>query len=173
MSRERELLEKVEEWQNKANRETDPFNRYVSFSIAYNIFYNLYAKRKSWSDFARGDSNRATTTISLVEVDQLFRTIESDLRKYLLIIPIFREEYWPTRSSSKRVPIAETLRASFEAGNAGEAIDMLIKWLYKVRCNLVHGEKSYHDDNQKNLLEMSSLLLDKILQHLITRARAK
>lgn len=169
MDRERELLEKIGDWQTKASSETDPFNKYVSIFTAYNIFYNLYAKKKSRNfnaDFVSGDSRRATDTISLVEADQLFQSIESDLKEYLSIIPVFREEYWPRANSSKRVPISLTLKKSFNARNKEKTIDMLIKWLYKVRCNLVHGEKSYSDPGQRRLLEMSYKLLDKILRHL-------
>ena len=172
MSREEELLEKIEEWRVKANSESDPFNKYISVFIAYNIFYNLYAKRKNrtpQADFTRGDSKGATATISLIEADQLFPLIESDLEEYVKIIPVFIEEYWPTRNSPKKVAIAKTLEESLHAKNAKRTIDMLIKWLYKVRCNLVHGEKSYHDDNQRKLLETSTSLLDKILRHLVSR----
>lgn len=172
MSRETELLEKVEEWQNKAKRETDPFNKYVSIFIAYNIFYNLYAKKKTGNfqaDFSRSDSKRATATVSLVKADELFKTIEADLKEYTSIIPIFREEYWPTRDLPRRVPISQTLKASFLVKDAKKTIDMLIKWLYKVRCNLVHGEKSYSDTQQRKLLETSTILLDKILKHLRSR----
>lgn len=171
MIQEKELLEKVDEWQAKATCETDPFNKYVSVFIAYNIFYNLYAKKKSGNssvDFTQGDSKRATTTISLVEVDPLFKSVESDLKEYLSLIPVFRDEYWPKASSRKRVPISKTLKENFSAGNKKETIDLLIKWLYKVRCNLVHGEKSYRDTNQRKLLEISTKLLDKILRHLVS-----
>lgn len=170
MSRETELLEKVEEWQNKAKRETDPFNKYVSIFTAYNIFYNLYAKSRSSNiDFSQGDSRRATDTIALVETEQLFESLKTDLKEYLSTIPVFREEYWPRPNSRNRIPLSQTLRESFEAGNKNETIDLLIKWLYKVRCNLVHGEKSYHDDNQRKLLEISTKLLDKILKHSVAR----
>ena len=103
--REKELLEKVEEWQNKARCETDPFNKYISMFIAYNIFYNLYAKRKNPdADFTRGDRTRATATINLIEADQLYCLIKSDLKEYLLIIPVFREEYWLTRNPPNKSP---------------------------------------------------------------------
>jgi len=168
--REKELLEKVEEWQNKARCETDPFNKYISMFIAYNIFYNLYAKRKNPdADFTRGDRTRATATINLIEADQLYCLIKSDLKEYLLIIPVFREEYWLTRNPPTKVPISKTLKESFYAKDTKKTIDMLIKWLYKVRCNLVHGEKSYRDEQQRKLLEMSSNLLDSILTHLVRR----
>jgi hypothetical protein len=169
---EKELLQKVNEWQAKARRETDPFNKYVSVFIAYNIFYNLYARKKggnSEKDYSKKDSHNATATISLVEADQLFKSIEPDLREYISLIPVFREEYWPWQDSPRRVPIAQTLKESFQAGDSRKTIDMLIKWLYKVRCNLVHGEKSYKDNHQKRLLEKSSVLLDKMLKHMIYR----
>jgi hypothetical protein len=169
---EKELLEKVLEWQAKAKYETDAFNKYVSIFIAFNIFYNLYVKKQSensQADFSQGDSHRATATISLIDTDQLFNSIEPDLRAYVSIIPVFREEYWPWQDSPRSVPIAQTLKAGFHAGDSRKTIDMLIKWLYKVRCNLVHGEKSYKDNHQKRLLEKSSVLLDEMLKHMISR----
>lgn len=44
---------------------------------------------------------------------------------------------------------------------------MLLKWLYKVRCNIVHGEKNYDDTRQMKLLKQSSSLLEKVLTHLM------
>lgn len=170
MMQEKELLEKIDEWQVKAKSETDPFDKYVSMFIAYNIFYNLYAKKKSGNnktDFSQRDSHRATATTSLIKADQLLVSLEPDLREYVSIIPVFREEYWPRQNSSRNVPIAQTLKASFRDRDAENTIDLLIKWLYKVRCNLVHGEKSYKDGNQRRLLEISTKLLDKILTYLV------
>ena len=172
MIREKELLEKVDEWQAKAKSETDPFNKYVSMFIAYNIFYNLYAKKRSRRfnvDFTQGDSRRAIATTSLVDTKQLFESVKSDLKEYLSFIPVFREEYWPKASSQNRIPISKKLKENFNAENKDETIDLMIRWLYKVRCNLVHGEKSYYDDKQRKLLEISTKLLDMLLTHLVSR----
>lgn len=172
--REREmLLGKIEEWQSKARFESDPFNKYVSIFIAYNIFYNLYEKTEHPSaDLTYGDNKRAIATISLVtDGDQLLHSIDSDLKDYLEIIPVFREEYWPTKRARKRVAISRTLKEAVKNGDAEKAVEMLLKWLYKVRCNLVHGEKGYNDEMQKRLLAKSSLLLDKVLQHFIESYR--
>ena len=172
LSREKELLKKIEEWQRKASDEADPFNKYTSVFIAYNTFYNLYAKKKSgnlYADYTQGDSKRAKDTIALVEADKLFESLKTDVGEYLSIIPVFREEYWPKQNSPNRIPISKTLRKNFKDGNKLETIDLLIKWLYKVRCNLVHGEKSYSDPDQRKLLEMSTKLLDNILGHMVSR----
>lgn len=172
-TRRRELLEKIKEWQKKARRESDPFNKYISMFIAYNIFYNLYAKTRNPSaDFASGDRKRAIATLSLLpspERNQLFYFIKSHLEDYGSMIPIFREEYWPSSRSPQRVALSETLKRALKENDADMAIEMLLKWLYKVRCNLVHGEKSYKDTPQRKLLEKSSFLLDKVLESLIDR----
>jgi hypothetical protein len=85
------------------------------------------------------------------------------------MIPIFREEYWPTSRSPQRVALSETLKKVLKENDADMAIETLLKWLYKVRCNLVHGEKSYRDMHQRKLLEKSSFLLDKVLESLLDR----
>lgn len=179
MSVENDLLEKIREWQTKANSESDPFDKYVSIFIAYNIFYNLYEKRKksfSDTDFVSGDSKRAVSTVELVEPDELFAQVVPDLARYVQIIPVFREEYWPrkyVRKESRGVALSERIKINFSGSNKKETIDLLIKWLYKVRCNLVHGVKSYKDAHQRELLEQSTSLLDKILTHLLQRYRQR
>lgn len=172
--RERDmLLGKIEEWQTKARYESDPFNKYVSIFIAYNIFYNLYEKTKHPSaDLTYGDNKRAIATLFLLtDADPLVHSIQSDLKDYTAIIPAFREEYWPSRRARKKVAISKTLKEAIKEGDAKKVVEMLLKWLYKVRCNLVHGEKSYNDEIQKRLLAKSSSLLDKVLQHLLESYR--
>lgn len=173
MVEEAELIHKVEEWRKKANSETDAFDRYVSIFIGYNIFYNLYEKKKKNDlnvDFLSGDSRRAIAVLELSNSAQLFDEISADLNKYLRIIPMFNEEYWPDgKRGSRGLPIAETLKTAFQNRDKKKTIELLAKWLYKVRCNLVHGVKSYEDANQRELLQRSAILLDEILVHLLVR----
>jgi len=176
---EDELIEKVKEWKKKANSETDPFDRYVSIFIAYNIFYNLYEKKKINdinADFFLGDSRRAIEVIELSDFARLFDELRTDLAEYLKIIPVFREEYWPRealRNGSRGSPITQTLKTVFRNEDKEKTVELLVKWLYKVRCNLVHGVKSYKDTHQIELLQGSAGLLDKILEHLLTRYNEK
>lgn len=163
------LLEKIEEWQKKAQCEEDPFNRYVSTFIAYNIFYNLYKKTKDpKADLTFRDSSRAIETQFLIKEDQLFRTLKPDLKEYIKYIPIYREEYW---NRQRKVAIRAALAKAYHENNAKKVIEMLLKWLYKVRCNLVHGEKNYDDRRQQILLARSSSLLERILQHVMESYR--
>lgn len=172
--REREMaLAKIDEWRTKGNDELDPFNKYVSLFIAYNIFYALYEKTENSNDFK--DSEGAISTLDLIpDRTELFQEMEPDLREYAQMIPVyeFREEYWPSNKARNRVAISQSLKQALNEKNANQAIEMLIKWLYKVRCNLVHGEKDYNDASQRKLLSKSSSLLDRYLLHVLKCYRA-
>lgn len=147
----------------KAQYETDPFNKYLSIFIAYNIFYNLFKKSENPNaDLTYGDNLRAIETQSLMDSKKILRQLKGKWQKYLHFIPIYREEFWGRK---KKVPIYKTLIAALNEGNDERTVEMLLKWLYKVRCNLVHGEKNYDDEKQKILLEQSSFLLKSILTH--------
>lgn len=163
------LLEKVEEWRNKAQSETDSFNKYLSIFIAYNIFYNLYKKTKEPSaDLTYGDRSRAIEILPLLDENQLVHSLKNDLLEYIAFIPIYRDEKW---DKGDVVSINKALKESFEKEDKKRTMEMLLKWLYKVRCNLVHGEKNYNDQRQKRLLAMSSSLLERVLQNAVKHYR--
>lgn len=50
------LLDKIKEWQEKARQEEDPFNEYLSFFIAYNIFSNAATLGISLAKFETSSS---------------------------------------------------------------------------------------------------------------------
>jgi len=78
------LLRKIREWRTKAENEADPFNKYLSLFIAYNIFYNLYKKTQDPNaNLFHGDSARAVEVQSLADRIILFKTLESELKGYV------------------------------------------------------------------------------------------
>ncbi len=166
------LLNKIKEWQEKSKNETDPFNKYVSIFIAYNIFYNLLEKTKNpTANLKNGDAKRAINTIQLMndtDNSELLKRLQPLLKAYLELIPIYSEEYW-----SNKIPISDELKKSYHEQKSTKTIDLLLKWLYAVRCNLVHGDKNYQDSKQKKLLELSSNLLDPILHTLLNNYMKK
>lgn len=168
------LLGRIEEWRTKAARERDAFNRYVSLFTAYNVFYSLYEKTKNPAAKFR-DLYGAISTLDLItDRSLLFKEVRPDLEDYVRIIPVYREEFWPpTQKGMEKVPIASSLKRALEEENADQAVEMLIKWLYRVRCNLVHGGKDFNDEGQKELLAKSSILLDKYMLHALKGYRDK
>lgn len=156
------LLSKAERWIQKAEKEQDPFDRYVSYFISFKILYDSYAKEMNAdADLSLGDSRRAVEIRDLVpEKVALLRGLKGPLRDCLEIIPAFREEYW---GRSHPVPIASRLREAFYSDNAPDTVEFLLKWLYKVRCNVVHGAENYDEKLDKKILGYSNTLMAGIL----------
>ncbi len=157
---------KIHEWWLKGRKEEDPFDKYVSIFITYNMLYNLYAKtRYPGTDSSRDDRGKAIRMLELVsEPGRLVHRLDDYLGDYLNFIPIYSEEYWEGKIG---IPISDALRFAYREGWAKETIELLLKWLYKVRCNLFHGDKDYDDAKQSKLLKMSSTILDIILSELV------
>lgn len=103
----------------------------------------------------------------MIDSDELFQSLKPKLNQYLQIIPVFRKEYWPRNNAPQKVEISKALKDAVESNDSKIAIEMLLKWLYKVRCNLVHGEKSFTDSQQKQLLAESNSIMEIILRYLI------
>lgn len=158
------MLDKVERWVQKAQGESDEFDKFISYSIAFNILYNMYAKRINPSlDLSRGDNNRAIEIINLITDKKIFVKTLPSLCEYMNMIPVSKEEYWGQR----KIPIAASLRRSYNKNDANGILEYLFKWLYKVRCNLVHGEKEYDENKWEAMLKFSNELFDKIIKQLI------
>lgn len=158
-------IRKAREWKEKARAEQDPFNKYFSLFVGYNIMYNLYAEtinEESASD--REDSSRAAAAIGLLdrrEREELMHThLSGMLSEYLCTITRFKDEKWKKKDGNT---IRTKLREAFQQKDWPITFEMLVKWLYKVRCNLFHGEKGRNDRDQELLLRESSMLLDPIL----------
>lgn len=160
------MIANVRDWIEKARDENDSFDRYISYFIAFNILYNLNAK-KVIPNFdpiksKNRDSELATKTIiELISDNATFvEKVAPELFPYIRLIPVEEREFWG------KIDIAKALKATFGKKDY-ETILNLFRWLYKVRCNVFHGGKSYDINRWKVLLDQSSYLLDEILELLI------
>jgi hypothetical protein len=166
------LLVKAEGWIQKAEKERDPFDKYMSYFISFKILYDIYAKEMNPSaDLSLGDSRRAVEVGNLIpDKEALVNDLKQPLRDYLEIIPAFREEYW---GRPHPVPIASRLREAFYSDNAADTIEYLLKWLYKVRCNVVHGGKNYDEKLDKTILDYSNKMIARILSDVLAEYRRR
>ncbi len=170
--RRNNLLSKAEGWIQKAEKERDPFDRYMSYFIAFKILYDMYTKeRNPEADLSLGDSRRAVEVGDLIAgKEALLKDLKKPLRDYLEIIPAFREEYW---GRPHPVPIASRLREAFYSDNAQDTIEYLLKWLYKVRCNVVHGGKNYDEKLDRTILDYSNVMIARILSDVLAEYRRR
>ncbi len=166
------MLTKVEGWIQRAEKERDPFDKYISYYTSFSILYNTYAKEMDASaDLTYGEGRRAADIGNLIPDKQaVVNDLREPLRDYLEIIPAFREEYW---GRSHPIPIASRLREAFYSDNAADTIEFLLKWLYKVRCNIFHGEKNYDPTLDKTILDYSNRMIARILSSALTGYKRK
>ena len=162
------LEEKINKWVKKGEDESDNFDKYISYFIAFNILYNDYAKRENPNvDLSRGDRKRAFgVRSSISDKDNFVKNISSELEEYVNIIPVDGEEYWGKEHTDKD-GLACNLKKEFEAKNNEKIIEYLFKWLYIVRCNIVHGDKEYDQNKWDRMLGTSSKLLKEIIMALM------
>ncbi|MDG6921124.1 MAG: hypothetical protein JRN59_06315 [Nitrososphaerota archaeon] len=161
------MLELAESWEHRADQEQDPFTRYVALFVSYNAIYNVIALEDNPDvDLTTGDGKRAIDGVQRI-TDRLgfVQSLEPLLSNYLGMIPLFKEEYW----GRKKEPVSASLKEAYRKRDAEASLRYLMKWLYKVRCNLFHGVKEYGDKQQAELLEKSCMLLRQI----VTATRAE
>jgi len=163
---ESQVLERADQWIFKAKLEPDHFNRFMSFWVAYNMIYGIYSKRvKPRESITRFDSKKAIRTKILLKDSRLLKSDLVHLASELCDrTSVFREEYWEENDTTS---LRQRLISSLSNDNFEYTLETILKLLYKIRCNLFHGEKSYYDNSQHQLLEVCSMILDIILQETI------
>lgn len=157
-------------WIKKAERTNDEFDKYFSLYVAFNILYNIYyfTSEDGRANKCSSDSRRADNIVKLIlDPKQFVIHNENLIKKYIYSIPIFGEEYWRRCRKNKGEGISKLLKNAFENKNYSEVVKQLNRWLYKVRCNLFHGEKSADISKQKKLLGESCKLLMKLTEEII------
>ena len=163
---ESQVLERADQWILKAKQEPDQFNRFMSFWVAYNMIYGIYTKRvKPKESITWFDREKAIrTTILLKDSCHLKSDLVHLASELYDRTSVFREEYWKRNDTTS---LRQHLISSLRNDNFEYTLETILKILYKIRCNLFHGEKSYYDYNQRQLLEVCNVILDKILQETI------
>lgn len=166
-----QVLERAEQWQEKANNQNNSFDRFISLWIAYNMVYGLYSKKE-----CPNESPMENEGGKAIRIKKLIRDSEP-LKQYLIqitpefaeMLNIFREEHW----KKDKISLREHLLNASKKRSYEHLLDTILKLLYKIRCNLFHGQKELISESQNRLLELCSNLLEIILQESINRFRAK
>jgi len=154
-------LQKAEEWIEKSKNEIDdPFNTYADLYIAYNILYNIKAKLDDPNiSLEWRDSNRAINILDILDVDYLINTLNSNIEQFVNMVLLFKSEMWNKKN------IQVELQRALIMGDNKLIIEYVLKMLYKIRCNLFHGEKGVNEI-QRRLLINAIIILETITVHL-------
>lgn len=160
------LMKKVSEWKEKAKNESNPFNKYFTLYVAYNIVYGYFGENRF------RDRDNADRIVRKIENPEKFiGSIEGLLEEYLHLIPVFREEYWDQGNERIGSGIDAQLKKAYQERNYEETLRQLNRWLYKVRCNLFHGDK-YLEPEQEKIALLSSGLLESIIDEILKTSQS-
>lgn len=174
-------LARITRWIKKSDRSKDEFDKYLAIFIAFNMFYNLWHKLRypSKEEMYQSDSAKMQQTINLMNLDENIPIDRKDITKLMdiltrdrLLCKIYKTIPDPSKPGKrKRIldGLAQELLTKYPENNE-RTMCYLLKSLYKIRCNLVHGEKAYVD-GQRRLLKQSTIILKRILVYLIDQLK--
>jgi len=163
-------VEHICEWVKKSNEDNDPFDKFISLFIAFNMFYNLYALYKDpYTDLEHGDRDKALSTLELLDKTAFFNQHRDQLSSLGLECEKFTVE---VRTNRKKENVSMRLSELVNKNKKKDATDLALKILYSIRCNLVHGEKG-RDEPQKELLETATALLKVYLVDMLSSFKKK
>lgn len=94
---------------------------------------------------------------------------DEDIRSFICLLRKFQEEKWTTKSNES---INDSLERSYLNRNYKLVIRDVFRMLYKLRCNMFHGEKNMNASNQHELIEVSNKILKTILNEIFLQLQA-
>ena len=161
------FLPRISKWVKKADDEKDVFDKYLALFIATNMTYNLWAKVKNTErkELIFKDSQTFMDLRELIRNHEEFlqdinlKNLTDILHRDNLVVEIVR--YNKQTKKYEIEGLAQNILTR-ENISAERTTYYLWKTLYKIRCNLVHGEKGY-EDKQIRLLTCASKILRKVL----------
>lgn len=158
----------VDHWIQKATKESDPFDKYISYFIAHNMLCSLVALHDNPKvDLMSGDADRAFGVARIIRDKKNFvDQIKEELADYVGRIPVESEEFW------KGVAISKELNLAINQDSPERIIEYMLKWLYKVRCNMFHGAKEYNMAKWGPVLDSGNALLGRAVSLLLIEGEA-
>lgn len=171
----KENIERIISWIEKSNSGADGIDKYIYTFISFNMFYNYYALLSEGPkiNLEINDKKKALKPIKKLLNDHqgFFKSIEGEINDFLLSCKNF--EILIDKDKKDANKLMEQLKNSNNNKKKYSEINLLIfKMLYKIRCNLIHGEKE-NNYYQKELLGKSSVVLIKYLVKFINELATK
>ena len=141
-------------WIEKSKKEEDHFDKFVYGFFALNAMYSIYYE---------GDERRAIRDLFQASVD----SYSAEYRKILYTPefeyfcnrpPIKNMKYNPNKENPGHRDVARDTDKLAEKSTRGSNRAMLMI-LYQIRCNLFHGNKSFGNENDQEIMKNASELL--------------
>lgn len=156
----RKELEKCINWCVNSIEQKDPFDKFIALWVGFNIIYNLYDAHRNPSIHRDeyNDHRKAVQIKEIIKGSDLIKVIET---KFKVIDLLKQYNISHERNDGSVVHYNVELERSYKNNDLDRAFEMFLECLYKIRCNLLHGEKERESYRQRRLLQgcNSALLL--------------
>lgn len=146
---------KAKEWYERAQNETDTFDKFNNLWISFN---NFYSSRRSISDRMK-ISEFITDHITEIKANEILSSCNKEI-SYLVSIPVI-----DMRGSGHDT--TQNITSFLNSTTNIEKIKQILIIIYQVRCNVMHGDKSPTRDRDIQLCESSAKILELLLAGLL------
>ena len=180
-------------WLEKANdydfqSVNSAFDKFFSLFVTYNMLYSYMALTLQNPKNPNGDKDKATKHFAeavgyqriwdavsngdgLADIDRL-RTLIADGGKFFLFIEKGTLGFEPDKDENTR------LYNDLASANIEVKVVAILEYIYQVRCNIFHGNKTLHEE-QLEIVQPSTQCLERVVrlgldvlsQHLIKKDR--
>lgn len=147
--------DKADSYAGKKNDLASTFDEFVTRFIVYNVLYNLCAEKLIYGKKV-GDKKKATEAIFDVlqrKSAHLLSVMAPDIEKLNNIISENGYIIDTDGPANNNVMLKK-----MSSSNTDEKIKSVLNCLYKLRCNLIHGDKEYMEEQQPLLATANNCL---------------
>ncbi len=147
--------DKADSYAGKKNDLASTFDEFVTRFIVYNVLYNLCAEKLICGKKV-GDKKKATEAVFDVlqrKSAHLLSVMAPDIEKLNNIISENGYIIDTDGPANNNVMLKK-----MSSSNTDEKIKSVLNCLYKLRCNLIHGDKEYMEEQQPLLATANNCL---------------
>ncbi len=144
-------------WAHRAEREEDPFDKFVYCFFALNALYSKY--------YETSERKAIEKLFDSYYKDAKFKKAIGDILRmtefqYFIVRRPIKNCRFRNNSSQERYVDTSIDHAKIKEKSLYRSNKAMLMILYQIRCNLFHGNKAfYNEDDQKIMSNASSLLL--------------
>lgn len=147
--------DKADSYAGKKNDLAATFDEFVTRFIVYNVLYNLCAEKLAYGKKV-GDKKKTTEAVFDVlqrKSAHLLSVMTPDIEKLNNIISENGYIIDTDDPANNNVMLKK-----MSSSNTDERIKSVLNCLYKLRCNLIHGDKEYMEEQQPLLATANNCL---------------
>lgn len=147
----------AEKWVELAQRERDPFDRFVYCYFALNAIYNPFYERNERqaikSLYRETFNTHPDFKIRMKQIELM-----SEFKYFIERRPIRNCRYNPQVNPNDRFDTSQEVR-DLSDGSLFKSNVAMLMIIYQIRCNLFHGNKRYDSEVNHEIMENASKIL--------------